>query len=124
LKLIDTWLSTSAFIASEEVSIADLLAANELSQLVLINYDLRSAEIVARRPGFHCSLQLVLCSPYPKVVAWMKKMAALKHWNSVHSVINKVVRCVLLEMPVQTLIFGVLCMFCSLRLRRPNPSFR
>lgn len=51
--MMERWLSKTKFICSDEISIADLLAAHELDQCAFIDYDL---------------------SKYPKVKDWLKRV--------------------------------------------------
>jgi putative sterol carrier protein len=70
LKLMNLWLTNQKYLCGNQISIADLSAANEISMLALIDFDL---------------------SPFPKVHDWMKRMEQLKNWNEVHKILNKVV---------------------------------
>jgi len=69
LKLINETLTKRKFLCGDKISIADLLAANELEQLVLIKFDY---------------------SAYPKVDSWLKSIRQLPNWNEVCKVLYKV----------------------------------
>jgi len=71
LKLMNTWLSKNDYLCGKKISIADLSASNEISMLGLVQYNL---------------------SAHPSVAAWFDRMKQLRHWNDVHSVLNKVLK--------------------------------
>ena len=70
LKVMDGWLSKQPYIAGSEISIADLSALCELTQLELLNYDL---------------------TPYPKVHAWYQRLRVLPEVRETHSLLDRAV---------------------------------
>jgi len=69
LKLMNETLGKRKFLCGDKISIADLLAANELEQLVLIKFDY---------------------SAYPKVESWLNSVRQLPNWNEVSKILYKV----------------------------------
>jgi len=71
LKDLDTvWLSNRRYLGGDQISIADLSAICELSQLKSLKYDL---------------------SPYSNIVAWTKNIENMPEYISTHAVLSKVV---------------------------------
>ena len=71
LKQLELQLSQSPFLGGgDNICIGDLLAACELRQLDVVGFDF---------------------SPYPRVQAWLVKVAGLSNWPNVNAVLDKVV---------------------------------
>jgi len=69
LKMMNDTLSKRKYLCGDKISIADLLAANEIEQLVLIKYDV---------------------SPYPKLESWLQSMRQLSNWNEACKLLYRV----------------------------------
>jgi len=69
LKLMNETLGKRKFLCGDKISIADLLSANELEQLVLIKFDY---------------------SGYPHVENWLNSIRQLPNWNEVCKILYKV----------------------------------
>lgn len=67
----DVFLGDKRYLNGDLISIADLSAASEIYQLVVVKFDF---------------------SPYPKIQAWMKRMLEIKEFEDGHSKFLDVVK--------------------------------
>lgn len=70
LRVMETWLAKQQYLTGEEMTIADISAICELTQLELIQYDY---------------------TPYPKVKAWYDRLRALPEVRETHLMLDRAV---------------------------------
>lgn len=78
--LDEVWLKDTAYVAGEDISIADILLACEIEQLALLN-GVQGAPTMEE-----------LLAPHAKVIAWLHRVrsSCQPHYDAAHSMIRKV----------------------------------
>jgi glutathione S-transferase len=76
------WLASGRFVAGADVSIADLILANEISEL----------DLLAAAPSSPHKAEDLL-APFPRVRAWLAdvRRACEPHWDAAHSKLNAII---------------------------------